>query len=125
MRRLVVFGLVFSFSQSLIFAAGPLEESARSAAQQLAQNAGPVSNHSNKGQYLWSGAAVAGTGAVLMILGRNKCETQAFQNVPVAPGVVVTSGSLITCAENTAEKAWANCPTSRSTAVISRCGSQS
>ena len=66
MRRLTVFGLILSLSYtSAAFAAGPLEEGGKRAAQQLAQTSAPPSN---KKTFLWSGAALTGAGIALITL---------------------------------------------------------
>lgn len=66
MRRLVVFALIFSLSQtSAVFAAGPLEEAGKRAVEQLAQTS---AQPSNKKTYLWGGGVLAGAGVALITL---------------------------------------------------------
>jgi hypothetical protein len=68
MKRLVVFMLVLSFGLGqtpAAFAAGPLEEGVKRAAQQLAQT---TQTPSNKKTFLWSGAALTGAGIALITL---------------------------------------------------------
>jgi len=67
MRGLVVFALIFTFlsEASVALAAGPLEESSRRAAQQLAQAQGQPSN---KKAFLWTGGALLGAGVALITL---------------------------------------------------------
>ena len=67
MKRLVVFALISTFvgGSPVVFAAGPLEESAKRAAQRVAQAQGQPSN---KTRLLWTGAALTGAGVTLITL---------------------------------------------------------
>lgn len=66
MRRLLVFVLIFALGHtSAAFAAGPLEESARRAAEQLAQSA---AQPFNRNTLLWAGASIVGAGLAVIAL---------------------------------------------------------
>jgi hypothetical protein len=93
MGRVMTFVLILSLGQSAaVFAAGPLEVSAARAARRLAQANGQTSNHSGRNALLWTGAAVAGAGVALMLIGKERCETLSVGNV---------SGSIVQCTQST------------------------
>lgn len=64
MKRLAVFALSLTLvSHSAVLAAGPVEESGKRAARQLAQAQG---QSSNKKKLLWTGGALIGAGVALI-----------------------------------------------------------
>ena len=87
MKRLIVFALIFTLvgETAVAFAAGPLEESARRAAQGLAQVQG---QSSNKARLLWTGAALAGAGVALVALSFTALHKSECTNI-LSRGVVV------------------------------------
>ena len=86
MKRLVVFALIFTVvGETVAYAAGPLGESARRAARQLAQTQG---QRSNKARLLWTGAALAGAGVALTTLSFTALHTSDCTNI-LSRGVVV------------------------------------
>lgn len=88
MKRLLVFALVFSLGHtSLASAEGPLVESAKRAAQQVAQTPGQASNN-NRNTLLWTGAALAGGGVALMILSKTALHNEECTDI-LSRGVVI------------------------------------
>ena len=87
MKRLVVFALLSTLvgETPVALAAGPLEESARRAAQQLAQAQG---QSSNKARLLWTGAALAGAGVALVTLSFTALHKSECTNI-LSRGVVI------------------------------------
>lgn len=87
MKRILLFALVFSLGQaSFASAEGPLLESAKRVAQQLAQTQGQPSN--TKKTFLWTGGALLGGGVALMVLAKTALHKEECTDI-ISRGVVI------------------------------------
>lgn len=93
MKRLVSFGVAFTFCASTVFAAGPLETSAIAAAQQVKDGPKPTLERKNPDEY-WTGVGLMGVGGFMIGWGLGQSDT-----VTCGGGVY-----LFTCTETGAHK---------------------